>query len=426
MTVRVWRLFSSVRLAVIVIITISGLSLLGAFLPDIDVFHSWWFLTVGAVLVLNIIVCSLNRWGNIAASIKGGPVRQQPGFYAGGGALSGATHAHAGPSAAAGTWESALRRKGYRVRVEKDRSTSYLAADKNCYFRLFTYVSHLSLVLIVIGYLVGGYLGFRDSSFTVTEGEVRAIGHGTGLSLKLVSFADEYYSDGTARDYRSDVVLYKNAQQVDEGVVRVNHPLTYGGVRIYQSYFGPAVRVSVADNATILYQGGIPLNRPILGGSVQGSGGTVDLPAGLTILVFMPNPSVPDSTVPAGELGVIVLKDEQPVGQDTAQKGVPLSMGGVQFTYESDARFSGFQISHDPANAVIWIGSSLFILGVLLVFCFPYRQVWALFQSQPSGDSHVLVRLSMPRGYNGAGELRALIGSFERELPAGEQEKTGG
>ncbi|MBI4234031.1 MAG: cytochrome c biogenesis protein ResB, partial [Chloroflexi bacterium] len=72
---------------------------------------------------------------------------------------------------------------------------------------------------------------------------------GTNLSLKLESIVDEYWPEGPPKDYRSQVVLYENGQEVQQGVLRVNHPMSYKGVRFYQSFFGQAVVTEVRDQS---------------------------------------------------------------------------------------------------------------------------------------------------------------------------------
>ena len=112
-----WRLFSSIRFAIILILIITALSLLGALLIQapseiakdpqaysnwintvaqgkvgnwapflsalrlFNVFSSPWFITAGILLMLNILICSLNRWRAISLSIRGGKVKQVEKFY---------------------------------------------------------------------------------------------------------------------------------------------------------------------------------------------------------------------------------------------------------------------------------------------------------------------------------------------------------
>ena len=112
----IWRLFVSVRLAVILLLVITGLSLLGALLiqvpPEIsndpqayrswvetigrdkvgfwapvlaalglfDVFRSPWFIILCTLLMINILICSINRWSGIRQNIHGGNVKQPEKF----------------------------------------------------------------------------------------------------------------------------------------------------------------------------------------------------------------------------------------------------------------------------------------------------------------------------------------------------------
>ena len=111
-----WRLFSSMRLALILIFIIAGLSLLGvlliqvpsnvtsdsqlysywvdtvarnklgiwapflSFLRLLDIFRSPWFLIAGILLMLNIFICSINRWSSIVLSLRGGVVKHKRNF----------------------------------------------------------------------------------------------------------------------------------------------------------------------------------------------------------------------------------------------------------------------------------------------------------------------------------------------------------
>ncbi|MDP3062442.1 MAG: cytochrome c biogenesis protein ResB, partial [Chloroflexota bacterium] len=271
---RFWRLFSSVRTAVVLILVLTGLTLIGTLViqvpPDVaaspsefawwkanvaaakvgfwakpvgllglfDTFHSIWFLGAGILLLVNILVCSLNRWAGIKDAVTGTKVRLADGFYDGGSNRAQFASAERSGQEAASVVAQTLKRRGYRVRQAVDSESVYIAADKNRLLRLGTYLSHLSIILLILGFLLGSYLGFRERAFMVPEGSVRELGRGTNLSLQLDSFVDEYYPEGPPKDYRSEVVLYENGQEVKRGLIRVNHLLGYKGVRFYQSFYG--------------------------------------------------------------------------------------------------------------------------------------------------------------------------------------------
>jgi cytochrome c biogenesis protein len=409
-----WTFFSSTKLALALILITVGMSLIGVFLTNIDIFHSWVFLLSGALLMANIIVCSINRWPGIRLSLRGGEIRQKEDFFT--------RSAHEElrdislPAVTASEIAGkAIRMHGYRVRVLNDADAAYIAADKNRYLRLGTYISHLSLVLFVLGYVLGGFLGFRETNFSVAEGSAREIGHNTGLSLQLNSFVDEYYPDSLPKDYRSQVTLYENGQEVKQALIRVNHPLVYKGVRFYQSFFGQAVQVKLSMNGTPLFQGNVTFDSSMQSQGITRYTGIIGLESGLTVRLIE-SAGTGDPMIPEGQLAADVLMNGKPVARNLIQKNVPLSMGGIDIVYQGDTKFSGFQVSNDPANRLIWISSSLFILGIILVLYFPYRQIWVLFESTKPGNSRILFRGGVSRGPGGASELKKLASDIEQEL----------
>lgn len=448
-----WRLFSSVRLAIILILVITGLSLLGALLiqvpPEVardphfysywvdtaarskvgvwapllstlrlfDVFRSPWFVIAGTLLMLNIFVCSVNRWSAISLSLRGGVIRHQADFYRSGSALNElATPVPAGEAAV--ITERVLKSQGYRVRTENDEDRVHIAADKNRYYRLGTYLSHFSLILFVLAFITGNYFGFRESSFTVPVGAIRGVGYETGLSLELTSFVDEYYENGMPKDYRSQVVLYEDGQAVRQALIRVNHPLVYKGVRFYQSYFGRVAKMLVKDeDGRPIFDNSVPLDSSFQVQGYRYDEGFFDLPdKGLSIRLISPAQNSDNSMIPAGQLAVDVRQGGEQINLRLLEPGNPREVSGLEYTFLGESKYSGFQVSRDPTNALIWIASTLFVIGICAVFYFPYRQIWVLSQPAGQGKSRLLMRMLARRGFGSTSELTTLSKQMEKEL----------
>jgi len=449
-----WRLFSSMRLAVILMLVIAGLSLVGALLIQVpwemardpqlysywidtvarskvgaltpvlsalglfDVFHSYWFIVTGALLMLNILVCSVNRWRGIRLNLQGGVVRHQESFYAIGSSCAELATVPLPVAEAARISEKVLRLQSYRTRTETDENNVYIAADKNRYYRLGTYFSHLSLILFVLSFIAGSYFGFRDSSFTVPVGSTREIGHDTGLSLQLSSYVDEYYDSGRPKDYRSQVVLYEDGQIVRQALIRVNHPLVYKGIRFYQAYFGPAARILVRDkNGRDIFSENVPLDSSF---NVQGYRyfeGLFDLEeVDLSARLIRSAAGAYDPMIPAGQLAVGVKRGSEQIDLGLIEPGIPRIVGGLEFTFLEESEYSGFQVRHDPTNTLIWIASVMFIIGICAVLYFPYRQVWILSQPLGQGNSRLLIRTLSPRSYRSTSDLNTLANQIEKEM----------
>jgi cytochrome c biogenesis protein len=453
-----WRLFGSVRFAVILILTITGLSLLGALLVQVpsgaandpqayiiwvetaarskvgiwapflsalrlfNVFRSPWFIIASSLLMLNILVCSLNRWRGISLSIRGGVVKQGEKFYLTGKTQAELKNTQAPVAEAAKISEKILKGRGYRTRIESDKDKIYIAADKNRFYRLGTYFSHFSLILFVLAFIAGNYFGFRDLNFAVPEDSFREVGHDTGLSLKLVSFVDEYYENGRPKDYRSDVILYENDKPVKQATVQVNHPLVYKGIRFYQSYFGPAVKMQIRDeNGQDIFNDNLAMDASFVIDGIRRYEGIIDLHSlekVHDVRLISSAVNAEDQIIPPGfiAVGVRDINGEQ-IDFRLVQLGTPDLVGGLEFTFLGESQYSGFQVSHDPASILIWIASALFIIGICAVLYFPYRQVWVLCQPLDQKNSRLLIRTRAPRGFRSNSELDALVKKIKNESP---------
>lgn len=422
---RLWRLFTSVRLALVLILMIAGAVLAGtlldqapgpvaadrelyqqwldrvrdrygmwtdvlAFLRLFTVFHSLWFRVLLGLLVANIVVCSLNRWKGVWATVFGSRVRMSDSFFRH--ARHNAAFAAAMPvDTAAQRVQRALARAGYRVQRESDGSSVAIYADRNRLSRFGTFLIHLSIVLILVGAVAGSIWGFRDNEFIVPEGGVREVGHGTGISVKLEHFTDEYYVEGPPKDFRSELVIYENGVEVKRGTTHVNAPLSYKGLKFHQAFFGQTAVMRVQDtNGDVLYEDAVPLawqarstDRPL---------GDFLLPQkGLHVYVIGPPSGVNDPLIPAGEMRVEVYKQGSStlVTSENVSQGTPKELAGLTFTFVRESRFTGLKVVKDPGVNLIWVASALMVGGLAAMFYFPHRRVWAICRATAGGGSEV-------------------------------------
>ncbi|MBN2075902.1 MAG: cytochrome c biogenesis protein ResB [Dehalococcoidales bacterium] len=449
----IWRQFSSVRLAVILILVITALSLLGALLIQVpqsaagdpqyynywletiarpklggwasffsalglfDVFRSPWFVIVGSMLMMNIFVCTINRWNSIRAGIKGTAITQNESFYMSGSATAELPVSDLKPDLAAEQLRKVLHTRGYRTRMETGDENRYISADKNRYYRLGTFISHFSLILFVLAFITGNYYGFSDTSFTVAEGTGRDIGHDTGLILYLDTFTAEYYESGMPKNYSSDVILYEDGKIIEETRIRVNYPLAYKGVKIYQSYFGPAAAIQVHDDSgNTIFDDNVALNSSFAVEGIRYYEGYFYLPqTGHTVRLIVPSENNEMSMIPVGQIAVDLRSGDAQVDLKLVELGTPRMISGLSFTYNGDLEYSGFQIRKDPTNLLIWISSILFILGICAVFYFPYRQAWILVKPEDSGSRICVKTPSSRMGRNDA-EITALVECIEEGI----------
>jgi cytochrome c biogenesis protein len=388
-----------------------------------NVFHSFWFRLIIGLLTANIIICSVNRWRGIWTTLFKTRVRMGDAFFQYARYRASLPAAMPAP-AAAEIVKRALSRSRYRVQTQADADSVAIYADRNRFSKFGTFPAHLSIILILAGAIAGGLWGFKDDQFIVSEGATRELGLGTGIAVKLEQFTDEYYLDGPPKDYRSDIVIYDNGVPVKEGTVRVNSPMRYHGISFHQSFYGQTALMEVQDQAgRVLFKEGVPLawqtsqgKRPL---------GNFNLPEhNLAVYVIGPVSGETDPLVPAGEMRVEVyrLDSDKFVTTDNVTQGTPKDLAGLNFTFQREQRFTGLKVVKDPGANIIWVASGLMVLGLVMLFYFPHRRLWALCKSRPDGTSEVHLGMTAQRDLSLAEEFDKLRKKVSHHLGIDEQE----
>lgn len=449
---RLWRFFTSVRLALVLILVIAAAALAGTLLmqapPSVvgdsvaydqwlerargkygnwteifdalqlfNVFHSLWFRLLVGLLTVNIIVCAVNRWKGLWRTAFRTRTRMREAFFEHA-RYSARVEARMSAGTAAERVERVLSGARYRVQSEADASSVAIYGDKNRLSRFGTLFSHLSIVLILVGVVVGGIWGFSDPEFIVAEGSVREVGMGTGLSVGLEHFSDEYYLEGPPKDFRSELVIYEDGVEVKRGVVRVNSPMGYNGVRFHQSFYGQAAAMSVRDGGgSVVFEEGVPLawqtsdvGRPF---------GSFTLPEqGLVVYVLGPVSGMNDPLIPAGETRVEVYEQGTGglVAAENLRQGEAKEVAGLAFTFERERRFTGLKVVKDPGVNIIWAAAGLMVFGLVLLFYLPYRRVWGLCKARANGTVEVRLGTTAQRDLSQEREFGRLRERVRREL----------
>ena len=279
MIVRLWRFLCSVRAALYEIVFLAVLVLVGTlknsiipaqvpryapFLAPVirrwyqfDVFHSLIFSFTLALIAIAIVVCTVNRIPGIWQAIAQPTVTTSRGAFERSDFAASLSSAEPPPSVVTDV-QKLLKARRYRLLTQAVGDETHIYADKNRFGKLGTFPFHLALILILVGGIVGAQYGFRDKLFAIPEGSVRDVGHGTGLRVQLESFVDTYNQIGAPTSYRSDLVLFDGDREVKRQSITVNHPMSYKNATFYQSSFGPAAAIRVADaNGNVLFDDGV-------------------------------------------------------------------------------------------------------------------------------------------------------------------------
>ena len=416
----IWDLLTSMRFSLVVMFGMAFLGLLGALIIQVpagveadaaaktdwlagvrpryggwtdvldrlqifNVFNSIWFRGLTAFLTISLIACMIQRAPGLWRTATKPRITVGDGFFA---------HARERDSIVVrgdadeltARTIAVLKRHHYRVLAADDGAIN-LFADRFRWAPFGSLIGHLSIVLILAGVVVGSLFGFRDNGFVIAEGSTATVPTGEGLSLRLISFEDAYYSDtGAPSDYASDLVLFQDGREVARHTARVNDPLRYGDLSFYQSFYGPAAQMSVTSaDGTVLFSEGVALawqtkddNRSV---------GTFTIPSEDLAVWIVGTWGGTDPLVKPGQIRVETYRAStgDPIDQQTIDQGVATTVSGLAFTFGRELQFTGLSVARDPGTIFVWIGSLLLIAGFTIGFSFPHRRLWARLVLRPNG-----------------------------------------
>jgi cytochrome c biogenesis protein len=421
--VAAWRLFGSVRFAILQLLMMALLTLAGTLISQVpptmrdaidptvysrwlvmmqsqygsltytldalhlfDVFNSPWYRFLLGLLTISVVVCTVNRAPSIWKSVMSIPMQRRQTFFEEADHRARAENLHHSTDSAAALLASAWQRNGYRVILEKGEGAAHVYADRYRHSRLFTFVNHLGLIMLLAAGALTGVAGERNDGFVIPEGKTRSVGLGTNISVHLDTFTDEYFIEGGAKDYRSEVVVFDSGREVRRGTIRVNEPMDYGGVRLHQGFFGQAIVMQVRKDGSVIYEDAVPLAyqafqygfRPV---------GFFRLPSENLTIDLVAQQDSNDAMISAGQIAILGYRPgaEEPTFAGVIVQRQPQELLGLEFTFMRETQFSGLQAVKDPGGPVFFIAAALMLVGIITVFYFPPRRIWALIRPGETG-----------------------------------------
>jgi cytochrome c biogenesis protein len=357
--------FVSLKMTFVLLVTIALVSIIGTLIPQkramgeyiehyrenlyqlfdffgfLNLFGSWWFQLLLVLLIVNLVVCSLNRLPKIW-SVKG------------------------------------LSRKEWLG-------------------RLGPHLTHFSLIIILAGSLIGNIWGYK-AYINIPQGDsIEAVALkdsyqflNLGFTIRCDKFDMSYYP-GTQmpKEYRSDLIIVENGREVLTKTIRVNDPIQYKGISFYQSSYGylpPKPGETKAELEIIPKGNGSRGYRLKIGeGEIKQIPGTEHR---VQFATFIPDFGLGEGNRP------ISLSDQlnNPAAQVNIYQNEKLSYRGWSFLrnpefhgskddtyrvkfidYLGGRPYTGLQVVKDPGVWVVWTGFGFLVLGLVLSFQFHRR-----------------------------------------------------
>jgi len=403
------KFFTSVKLALVLIIVLILASVLGTLIPQdgsaqdyaarygrmagvlmrlqlTHLYHSVWYLALLLLLGLNIAVCTLSR-----LSLKWAKA-VRPGFqFEAAGLLALKTSGSLKRPGKIEDGLQAVRRelglRHYRLREAAHHNRRQVLARKRILGWFGSDLVHLGLLIILAGGILSGWTGSREF-LQLEEGQSAAVPR-SDFRVRLDKFQTELYPQGSVKSWKSTVTVIEGGRDVFSRVVRVNHPLSHRGVRLYQSGYGwdwtnPSLELWVKKKS----------DPAFLEKRRMRPGEHVALPGGLELKAGR---FVPDFII-GRERRVESRSDEprNPAALVEIVKGSETMLSGWVFANYPDFRgmhsgrgadfsvelkdaqapqYSVLEAARDPGAAVIWLACILIMAGLFLAFYWPPREI---------------------------------------------------
>jgi cytochrome c biogenesis protein len=372
-----------------------------------DMYHSWWFQFLLVLLTMNIIVCSIDRlsatWKVVFAKnpsfnlSRFRNLSQKETF-----------NCNLPLSDIKKNFEPFITKHFGHTLVEETDKGLCIFSEKWRWTRLGVYTVHLSVILLLLGGLIGSVFGFHgyvnipegekvDSIRTGPNGKIRHL----GFEIKCDDFKVSFYDNGMPKEYRSTLTILEKGRPVYKKDVIVNDPLRFKGYNIFQSSYGKMAAEAgpERDTAVTKPSGKITLNFT----SSQSEksyriktviGEPVNIPEGLgkfVLVGYRKTAEFGGQEIGEAYLGILTPSGGKPVrvllplhfpnfdrmrkgkvvisvADQPAEKFTPGSHAGVRY-------YTGLQVANDPGVLVVYAGFILIIIGCYITFFMSHQRV---------------------------------------------------
>ncbi len=410
------RFFSSVHLAIFLLIALAVTSIIGTIIPQgqsqqfyldnfgptmskltkilhlNDTYHSWWYLSLLALFSTNLIVCTLKRLPFTLKLFKKDNLAVSSDY------LTRMPYKRIW-RVKDGVLDNELMQKllstfqkkagSFQKKPNVDGGTLFLV-EKGKWSYWGLYGVHLSILIIFLGAVFGSFYGFKGR-IMLMEGETtdHAVRFDTaapiplGFSIRCDHFFVSFYDNGAPKEFRSDLTILEKGKEVLHKAILVNDPLEYKGVTFYQASYQaiPEVTIRVASSTGIQRSFIIPAFQKV---SWPESSMT------LALLKYIPNiHGVPAARIWIGDgtgqghaLWVLQGRTEKYTRGDTTYE--------LSLVSASERYMTGLQVKKDPGVWIVWLGCTALILGFAIVFWVPHRRSW-LWVGPKDGETQVIL-----------------------------------
>ena len=375
-----------------------------------NIYYSWWFIALLSLMAFNVIVCKI-VFGKYPGPRTFKEGEKNAAFIAGQ-KFKGEFEVSSAPDAAARQAEQALAKKGFSVeRRDFVDGSALLLAAKHRPQRFGSWVSHICILMILLANVVGFLYGFREN-LEIPEGGWTEMRH-RPWRVECDDFTVDFYDEtATPKTFSSDLRIFQEHELIAESKILVNEPLEHQGVRFYQATYAPFLKH--AKLGLFMKKNPDDSTPPMLlkqNEEVRVPG----TPYSLKILQFIPAFYLDENQKAASRspnllnpaVKLLISKNGQPVKSPWIFVNFPgLQMPPMQEMDEFipvlaetvPGYFTGIQAAYDPGADMFWLGCTVFVLSLMVLFYLHHRKIWVLAAKDAAGRTVVRVGASSSRG----------------------------
>lgn len=381
---RLVRSLASVRLAIVTLSLIAATSVVGSLIrqgateeeylasyPEKtyhlikllgldDAYHSTWFYFLLGVFALNLVMCTFRRFSALKGNRRDRTIPDiEQAIASGAGFRTGLENAEA----------IDRRLKNYK---KKQLSESAFLFERGHFSKYGVIVIHASILMILAGALVGSLWGYKGF-VALRQGEEtrlalsRQNAHGRitlPFAIRCIDFRASFYPGGQPKEYASDVEIIDRGMTVVRKTIRVNQPLSYGGIQVYQSSYGKSNTYTfLVDGKTVEI-------------------GDDEVVAGAKVPFMVVRYEAQVHNFGPGVM-VAYMDGDQPKTvwflSDVEQMRDHVINGSHIGLRKIDSRlYTGLEVSHDPGIPLVLAGFVLMLAGLYMNFFLFHRRIYVV------------------------------------------------
>lgn len=474
-----WRVFVSVRLTITLLVLLIGMSIIGSLVAQqgqtqtpieklytastlkwlvsfglTDIFHSSYFVFTVLLLALNLIACSIERlpkiWRetfHVTPPPVGDPtLKEWSSEHARKRKYLIARVGQVGFESVREAKMATLlffQRFFGRYTILRDQEDQFqVMVEQSKFTRLGVYITHISLLLIMTGAVVGALFGF-EGAMSIEEGTRQSwMQHFKGTNAGMVlmkengvpipnllnlgfeveceKFTLETYDGQRPKAFRSKLNFYENDVRVASTEIAVNHPFVFKGITFYQASFSevgmgnvslkifrtPSKDIKAPDTTVELVQ-------DIRPGELY----RIDGGPGFRVANLEPN------LMDLGPAAQIQFYSSR-VEKNPKKFWIFQKLPGFDFAHRQDAAYhfsleeirpkyaTGLSIARDPGVWIVWIGSAILVLALFLALYTNHRRYWITFTK----DTGFVVVGWSNKLFLFDGQFEKFLGEFTKDL----------